>query len=62
MTTEWSERIEQALRELIVGLEKERVRYCIIGALALGAWGQPRATQDLDVLAFWREKGVTVGV
>lgn len=50
MTTEWSERIEQALREFIVGLKKERVRYCIVGALALGAWGQPRATQDLDVL------------
>ena len=24
--------------------------YCIIGALALGAWGQPRATQDVDLL------------
>lgn len=24
--------------------------YCIIGALALGAWGRPRATYDLDLL------------
>ena len=50
MTSAWSGRIEQALRELIGDLGKERVRYCLIGALALGAWGQPRATQDLDVL------------
>lgn len=24
--------------------------YCVIGALALGAWGRPRATYDLDLL------------
>ena len=56
MTAEWGERIEEALRELIFGLEKERVRYCLIGALALGAWGQPRATQDLDVLVVLKGK------
>lgn len=50
MTTRWSDRFEQALHELVGALEKGRVQYCVIGALALGAWGQPRATQDLDVL------------
>ena len=24
--------------------------YCVIGALALGVWGTPRATYDVDVL------------
>ena len=46
----WGERLERALRDLVGGLGKARVRYCVIGALALGAWGQPRTTQDLDVL------------
>lgn len=50
MITKWGKRFERALHELIGGLEKGRIRYCVIGAFALGAWGQPRATQDLDVL------------
>jgi hypothetical protein len=49
-------RFERAFHELIAALEKERARYCVIGALALGAWGQPRTTQDVDVLVTLEEK------
>lgn len=56
MATEWNKRFERAFHELITALEKGRVRYCVIGALALGAWGQPRTTQDLDVLIVLKGK------
>lgn len=36
--------------EFIAGLNRQGVRYLIVGAHALAANGRPRATQDLDVL------------
>jgi hypothetical protein len=30
-------------------LKKHRWRFCIIGALAVLRWGEPRATQDVDI-------------
>lgn len=42
--------LEQALQHAVRVLGKQRAPYCVIGALALGAWGQPRTTQDVDLL------------
>ncbi len=40
----------QALQSIIKALPPSPPPYCLIGALALGAWGQVRATQDIDLL------------
>ena len=45
-----SDPLEQSLQRVVRILGKRRTSYCVIGALALGAWGQPRTTQDLDLL------------
>jgi len=37
------------LIELFRALDRENVRYVLIGALALGVLGLPRATQDVDL-------------
>src|SRR5206468_10106271 len=42
--------LEQALQHAVRVLGRRRAPYCVIGALALGAWGQPRTTQDVDLL------------
>lgn len=34
------------------------IPHCVIGAVALGAWGRPRATQDLDFLVLVDEKAM----
>lgn len=41
---------ENAFTELIQALEALPFPYCLVGALALGVWGIPRTTQDLDIL------------
>ena len=38
------------LSTVVDALASSSPPYCIIGALALGVWGQPRATQDVDLL------------
>jgi predicted nucleotidyltransferase len=42
------------LRDLLAPIDKllveERIRYAVIGGYAVAAWGQVRATQDLDLL------------
>ena len=38
------------LRTLIESFPPSAPPYCLIGALALSAWGQPRATKDIDLL------------
>jgi len=42
--------LEHALRDLIRILDSLGALHCLLGALALGAWGAPRTTQDVDVL------------
>jgi predicted nucleotidyltransferase len=37
-------------REVLAALEREGVRYVIIGAVALNLQGLARATEDLDIL------------
>lgn len=39
----------EAARELGRFLEDRGWRYCLIGGLVVPRWGQPRATQDVDV-------------
>lgn len=43
------------LRKLIESLPSSTPPYCLIGALALSAWGQPRATKDIDLLILLNE-------
>jgi hypothetical protein len=42
------------LRDLIAPIDEllrqERIRYAVIGGYAVAAWGEVRATQDLDLL------------
>ena len=45
----------QILRTLITSFPTATPPYCLIGALALSAWGQPRATKDIDLLILLSE-------
>ena len=38
------------LGEAVTAFSSHSLPYCLIGAVALGAYGRPRATQDLDLL------------
>ena len=40
-----------AAREVLSVLEAARIRACVIGALAVHRWGEPRATSDADFSA-----------
>ncbi len=46
----------QTLRTLIESLPAPVPPYCLIKALALSAWGQPRATKDIDLLILLNEE------
>lgn len=41
--------IPRDARELLRAFSGHRVRYLVVGAHALGYWGQPRATGDFDL-------------
>jgi predicted nucleotidyltransferase len=38
------------LKAVVAVVSTAATPYCVIGAVALGAWGRPRATKDLDLL------------
>lgn len=40
-----------ALARLTAVLQAQRVRCALVGGLAVAAWGAPRATEDIDLLA-----------
>ncbi|MBI3329600.1 MAG: hypothetical protein HYZ81_23210 [Nitrospinae bacterium] len=40
----------EKVRAILQTLNEEHIRYAIIGAVALGCYAAPRATQDIDVL------------
>ena len=40
----------QHLRELCNFLENSGIEYMLVGGLAVGIWGAPRATVDIDFL------------
>lgn len=42
---------EDALASLVAVFQERRVPYALIGGLAVAAWGAPRATEDIDLLA-----------
>ncbi|MCB4792339.1 MAG: nucleotidyl transferase AbiEii/AbiGii toxin family protein [Elusimicrobia bacterium] len=43
-------RYEKDFKEFLMLLNKNRVRYCIVGAFAVGIHGRPRYTKDMDIL------------
>src|SRR5438445_12238906 len=43
------------LRLLLNSFPPDAPPYCVIGALAVGAWGRPRATNDIDLLILLEE-------
>lgn len=43
-------KVEKDFEELLKLLNKHRVRYCIVGAFAVGFYGYPRYTKDMDIL------------
>jgi hypothetical protein len=43
-------RVLQAMRAAAAEYERQGVRYALVGGLAVGAQGWPRATQDVDFL------------
>lgn len=45
-----SEQVLQALREVSRMLTERGVRHAVIGGIAVGAYGWPRATRDVDLL------------
>ena len=43
-------KVEKDYEELLRSFNRNRVRYCIIGAFAVAFYARPRYTKDLDVL------------
>src|SRR5436309_16123753 len=39
---------ERVLRMFVDFLDRERIRYAIVGGLAVAAWGRKRSTKDAD--------------
>jgi hypothetical protein len=42
--------VERAVRLVVMALRNARIPYMLVGALALPAWGRPRATLDIDFM------------
>ncbi len=45
------------LEKLLTAFRKQNVRYALIGGLALGVWGVPRGTVDIDFLVHHDDAG-----
>ena len=43
-------RVERDFEELLELFNKHQVKYCIVGAFAVGFYGYPRYTTDMDIL------------
>lgn len=50
--------LERDLLAVVRLLQRHRVRYALIGAVALSVWGRPRTTLDLDFLIQVDEAGL----
>lgn len=46
-----TERLENVLVSLIQALEQTDIPYTLVGGMAVLAWGDPRTTRDIDVIA-----------
>jgi hypothetical protein len=40
----------ESFKQLILGLEKQKIRYALVGGVALAFHTDPRFTQDIDLL------------
>lgn len=49
------ESLEHFLRTILGSLPTPPPPYCLVGALALGAWGRIRSTKDIDLLMLAEE-------
>lgn len=47
-----ADNLSQAIQQTILLLEKEHIRYFLLGGLAVGVTGEPRFTYDVDVDIF----------
>ena len=43
-------RVEKDFEEFFALLNKYRVKYCVVGAFAVGFYGYPRYTKDIDII------------
>lgn len=48
-------KLERALRKAIRFLDKQKIRYAVIGGLAVSQWGFDRYTEDVDFKVFVRD-------
>ena len=48
----------ELLRYLVDTFEQLQIRYMLVGSLASGAYGEPRMTQDIDVVVDAKEEQV----
>lgn len=44
------ESLDAGLRQLLQLLGEQKVRFVLVGGLAIGAWGHVRATKDIDIV------------
>ena len=51
----FSENLLVALKRLRLLLEKQKISYMLIGGIAVALWGEPRATQDIDIVVLVSE-------
>ena len=58
MTDSSEVNLEPLIERVVACLRKERISYALIGAWALAAWGQPRATGDVDFLVLIDEQNL----
>ncbi len=48
---------KKVLQGLLEGFDKRQIRYALMGGFALGLWGVPRATVDIDFLVTLDDMG-----
>ncbi len=47
----FSENLLVAFKKLKLLLEKQKISYMLIGGIAVFLWGEPRAIQNMDIVA-----------
>jgi hypothetical protein len=54
-------RFDEVLRTFAGFFEKEGIRWALAGGLAMGAWGHPRGTHDIDFLVSGNDRDRVIG-
>jgi hypothetical protein len=49
-------RLLEALRRVVLFLERESIPFVVVGGLANAVWGEPRATRDIDLKVYMGER------